>query len=125
MSRERSAQRTVVGEVVSDKMAKTLAVKVLRKIRHPKYGKYVGRTTVYKAHDERGEAKLGDLVEISEARPISKTKHWRLVKVVGAARLVAVRGEEEIASLTPPAAPEGAAKKAPAGTAPDGEEASS
>ena len=103
MSRERSAQRTVVGEVVSDKMAKTLAVKVLRKIRHPKYGKYVGRTTVYKAHDEREQAKLGDLVEIAEGRPISKTKRWRLVRVVGAARVVAVRGEEEIASLAPPA----------------------
>jgi small subunit ribosomal protein S17 len=100
-------------------MAKTVAVKVVRRIRHPKYGKYVARTTVYKAHDERGTAKLGDLVEIAEARRISKTKHWRLVRVVGAARVVAVRGEEEIASLAPPATDEAAAP-APAAGRPEG-----
>jgi small subunit ribosomal protein S17 len=95
-------------------MAKTVAVKVVRRVRHPKYGKYVARTTVYKAHDEREVAKQGDVVEIAEGRPISKTKHWRLVRVVGAARVVAVRGEEEIASLAPPAGtPEAGASASP------------
>jgi small subunit ribosomal protein S17 len=98
----------VVGEVVSDKMAKTVAVKVVRRVRHRKYGKYVARTTVYKAHDERETAKQGDIVEIAEGRPISRTKHWRLVRVVGSARVVAVRGEEEIASLAPPEPARGA-----------------
>ena len=86
-----------------------------RKVKHPTYGKYVTRYISYKAHDEKRVAKEGDHVEISFARRLSKTKAWTLVRIVSAARVVAVRGEEEIASLpvkqTPPPA-----KTAPAAT---------
>lgn len=101
----RAARRTVVGTVVSDKMAKTISVRVTRKVRHPKYGKYVTRLETFKAHDEHGKAKLGDVVEIAFARRLSKTKFWRLVRIVSAARVVAVRGEEELASLPGKTAP--------------------
>ena len=104
----RSPRRTVTGTVVSDKMDKTITVRVSRKVKEPAYGKYVTRHVTYKAHDEREEAGAGDKVEISFARRLSKSKHWRLVRIVSAARVVAVRGEEEIASLpvkqAPPAA---------------------
>jgi len=76
----------VVGEVVSDKMDKTIAVLVYRLIRHAKYGKYQKRTSVFKAHDETGKAKIGDIVRIKETRPLSKTKRFALVEVVEAAR---------------------------------------
>ncbi len=95
----RSPRRTMIGIVISDKMTKTIAVQVTDKVRHPKYGKFTTRIEVYKAHDETRKAKTGDTVEIAFARRLSKTKHWRLVRVVSAARVVAVRGEEEIASL--------------------------
>ena len=124
----RSPRRTAVGVVTSDKMAKTIAVLVHRKTKHPKYGKYVVRSSVYKAHDEKALAKLGDKVEIAFARRLSKTKHWTLVRIVEAARVVAVRGEEEVAAaIAPPAAPPPAptppkAKAPPAATAPSPEE---
>jgi small subunit ribosomal protein S17 len=107
-TRARAPRRTTVGTVVSAKMHKTISVRVSRKVKHAKYGKYVTRHEVFKAHDEDGKAKEGDLVEIAFARRLSKTKFWRLVRVVDAARVVAVRGEEELASLpgvTKPAAP--------------------
>lgn len=107
----RNPRRTVTGTVISDKMAKTVSVQVSKRYRHPKYGKILTRHEVYKAHDEHGTAKAGDTVEIAFARRLSKTKHWRLVRVVSAARVVAVRGEEEIASLPGKQAP---AKPAPA-----------
>src|SRR5262245_12078226 len=119
-SRARSPRRTLVGVVTSAKMAKTIAVEVHRKPNHPKYGKYVVRSSVHKAHDETGKAKLGDKVEIAFARRLSKTKHWTLVRVVEAARVVAVRGEEEVAAaIAPPAAPAPAPapKKAPKASA--------
>lgn len=105
----RTPRRTVTGIVISDKMTKTISVQVTDKVRHPKYGKITTRIEVYKAHDEHGKAKAGDTVEISFARRLSKTKHWRLVRVVSAARVVAVRGEEEIASLPGKQAPKPAA----------------
>lgn len=103
---QRSARRLVVGIVTSDKMVKTITVQISRKVKHPTYGKYVTRYETFKAHDEKRVAKIGDHVEIAFARRLSKTKCWTLVRVVSAARVVAVRGEEEIASLpvkqTPP-----------------------
>jgi small subunit ribosomal protein S17 len=101
---KRSPRRTLTGVVVSDRMAKTVSVRVRNKTKHPKYGKYVVRTTVHKAHDERGTAKQGDTVEIAFARRLSKTKHWRLVRVVEKARVVAVTGAEEVAAAVAPAA---------------------
>jgi small subunit ribosomal protein S17 len=80
--------RTLVGKVVSDKRAKTVTVLVERRVTHELYGKIVARSSKYHAHDEKGEFKLGDVVEIAESRPISKTKSWvvtRLVKKAGLA----------------------------------------
>ena len=71
-----------MGVVVGDSADKTIRVDVKRLVKHPKYGKYVYRTTRCYAHDERNEAHLGDHVEITEARPLSKTKRWRLVSVL-------------------------------------------
>lgn len=72
----------VVGEVVSTKMAKTISVLVFRMVRHKKYGKFLKKTSVFKAHDEKGLAKLGDKVKIHETRPMSKTKRWALSEVL-------------------------------------------
>ncbi len=76
----------VVGEVVSNKMDKTISVLIYRMVRHAKYGKYMKRSSVFKAHDEKNEAKPGDKVRIRETRPLSKTKRWKLVEVVEAAK---------------------------------------
>jgi small subunit ribosomal protein S17 len=76
----------VVGEVVSTKMAKTISVLVFRMVRHKKYGKFLKKTSVFKAHDEKGVAKLGDVVRIHETRPLSKTKRWALSEVVEASK---------------------------------------
>ena len=80
--------RTLIGQVVSDKRAKTITVLVERRVKHELYGKIVARSSKYHAHDEKGEYKMGDTVEIAESRPISKTKSWvvtRLVKKAGLA----------------------------------------
>jgi small subunit ribosomal protein S17 len=74
--------RRVVGRVVSDKMDKSVTVVVERKVKHPVYGKYIRRTTKIMAHDEDNRCKQGDVVAISECRPISKNKSWRVVDVV-------------------------------------------
>lgn len=74
--------RTLVGRVVSNKMDKTVTVRVERRVKHPVYGKYVVRTTKYHAHDETNRVNEGDLVEIAETRPISKTKTWTVRRVV-------------------------------------------
>jgi small subunit ribosomal protein S17 len=76
------AQRTLTGRVVSSKMQKTITVAVERLVKHPKYGKYVRRTTKLLAHDENGEGREGDLVDIAECRRLSARKAWRLVRVV-------------------------------------------
>jgi small subunit ribosomal protein S17 len=76
------AQRRTIGRVISDKMDKSVTVSVERKIKHPVYGKYIRRTTKIMAHDEANQCKVGDLVAISECRPISKNKAWRVVEVV-------------------------------------------
>lgn len=80
--------RTVVGRVVSDKRAKTVTVLVERRTAHELYGKIVARSRKYHAHDERGDYKMGDLVEISEGRPISKTKSWVVTRLIEKAKLV-------------------------------------
>ena len=79
--------RTLVGRVVSDKRSKTITVLVERRVIHELYGKIVGRSRKYHAHDEKGEYKMGDLVEIAETRPISKTKNWIVTKLLEKARL--------------------------------------
>lgn len=85
---KRSLKRTLVGRVVSNKMDKTVTVLVERKVKHPVYGKYVVRSTKFHAHDESDRINEGDLVEIAETRPISKTKAWTVTRVVEAARTV-------------------------------------
>jgi len=75
-------KRVEVGRVVSDKMTNTVTVLVERRVKHPLYGKVITRTAKYHAHVEGGIAKQGDLVEIEESRPISKTKTWRVTKVL-------------------------------------------
>lgn len=82
-NKTRSNSRKVrVGTVVSDKMQKSIVVKIERKVVHPTYKKYVKRTAKLMAHDEKEEAGIGDLVKIMETRPLSKSKRWRLVEVV-------------------------------------------
>ena len=81
-------QRTLQGTVVSAKTAKTIAVEIERVLKHPRYGKYIRRTTRLLAHDEAGEAREGDTVTISQCRPVSRRKAWRLVSVVGRASAV-------------------------------------
>ena len=80
----RSQRKTVVGVVRTAKMDKTRRVEVPRLQKHPKYGKYVKRKTVCYVHDETNQSRVGDTVEIMETRPMSKTKRWRLVRVVAA-----------------------------------------
>ncbi|MBI4513233.1 MAG: 30S ribosomal protein S17 [Gemmatimonadetes bacterium] len=95
MARERAGERgrrkRRVGVVVSDRMAKTVVVKVERRSLHPLYGKPIMRATKYYAHDEARDAHLGDTVEIVETRPLSKLKRWRVVRIVERAR-----GEEPL-----------------------------
>ena len=81
-TRSRKKQRTLTGRVVSTKMQKTIAVEIERLIRHARYGKYIRRTTKLLAHDEKGEAREGDAVEIGPCRPLSRHKSWRLVKIL-------------------------------------------
>ncbi|GAA6154101.1 30S ribosomal protein S17 [Pseudoteredinibacter isoporae] len=73
--------RTLTGKVVSNKMDKTIVVLIERRVKHPIYGKYVSKSSKLKAHDEQNECKMGDVVTISESRPLSKTKSWALVKI--------------------------------------------
>jgi small subunit ribosomal protein S17 len=80
--------RTFVGKVVSDKRAKTITVLVERRVKHELYGKIIGRSSKYHAHDEQGEYKMGDVVEITESRPISKTKSWVVTRLVEKAKAV-------------------------------------
>lgn len=82
MSETTKLARALVGTVVSNKMSKTIVVKVERKVKHPVYGKYVKKTNKYHAHDEDNTCLIGDLVQITECRPLSKTKSWKLEKVL-------------------------------------------
>jgi small subunit ribosomal protein S17 len=83
---ERNERKERIGKVVSNKMQKTITVAVDRKVKHPIYGKFVNRTTKFKAHDEQNTAGIGDTVRIAETRPLSKEKRWRLVEIVEKAK---------------------------------------
>jgi small subunit ribosomal protein S17 len=97
--------RRVQGVVASDKGDKTIKVVVNYQMKHPKYGKYLKRRTVLHAHDEKNEAKEGDTVEIAECRPLSKTKHHRLLRIVERApeRAVQLSAEEVMTGKAPEA----------------------
>lgn len=83
---ERGRRKTRIGTVVSDKMEKTVVVKVERRYAHPLYGKQVTRTKKYHAHDENNEYHIGDVVRITETRPLSKLKRWRVSELIERAR---------------------------------------
>jgi small subunit ribosomal protein S17 len=83
---DRGIRKSRTGIVVSDKMQKTIVVEIVRRAKHPLYGKTVKLTKRYKVHDEENKAKVGDKVLISETRPLSRGKRWRLVEVVEAAK---------------------------------------
>ena len=82
MSQERATRRTLQGVVVSDKMDKTVVIKIERLTRHPLYAKVMKRAATFKAHDEKNECRVGDVVTISECRPLSKDKSWRVVEIL-------------------------------------------
>ena len=83
---ERNLRKERIGVVVSDKMQKTITVLVERKMKHPIYGKFVKKSTKFKAHDEKNECHTGDTVRIMETRPLSKEKRWRLVELIERAK---------------------------------------
>jgi small subunit ribosomal protein S17 len=93
----RGKRRVETGVVTSDKMNKTRRVEIPRLVKHKRYGKYIRRRTICHVHDENNESHVGDRVEIMESRPISKMKHWRLVRVVGKEDAVAPPAETQAA----------------------------
>jgi small subunit ribosomal protein S17 len=82
----RNLRKEKTGKVVSDKMNKSITVAVSRKVKHPIYGKFIGKTTKFLAHDENDECGIGDTVRIAETRPLSKRKRWRLVEIIERAK---------------------------------------
>ncbi|MBI3188326.1 MAG: 30S ribosomal protein S17 [Gammaproteobacteria bacterium] len=82
MSTAEKLQRTLTGTVTSDKMHKSITVLIERRVKHPKYGKFINRSTKLHVHDENNECGMGDVVIVEQCRPISKTKAWRLVKII-------------------------------------------
>jgi len=98
---ERGQRRTAVGVVTSDKMNKTRRVEIARLVKHERYGKYIKRRTICYVHDEKNESHKGDMVEIVESRPLSKTKAWRLLRVVTKAPTGAVVVEETTVAEAP------------------------
>ncbi|MGB7480466.1 MAG: 30S ribosomal protein S17 [Burkholderiaceae bacterium] len=85
---KQASKRTLTGKVVSDKMDKTVTVLIERRVKHPLYGKIIMRSNKYHAHDESNQAKAGDIVEIQEGRPISRTKAWTVTRVVQVAQII-------------------------------------
>ncbi|MCU0352142.1 MAG: 30S ribosomal protein S17 [Cytophagales bacterium] len=83
---ERNARKERIGRVVSDKMDKSITVAIERKVKHPKYGKFMKKTTKLMAHDEKNECGIGDTVKIMETRPLSKNKRWRLIEIIEKAK---------------------------------------
>ncbi len=83
---ERALRKTRVGKVISDKMDKTITIAIADHVKHPKYGKIIKRTKKIHAHDENNECGIGDTVEVMETRPLSKTKNWRLVRIIEKAK---------------------------------------
>ncbi len=88
-----SKRKTVVGEVTSTRMQKTIVVEVLRRKSHPFYGRVISRNRKFYAHDEKNTARVGDVVRIEETRPLSKLKRWRLLDVIRRAALVGPEAE--------------------------------
>jgi len=86
MTEQTMTQRTLTGEVISNKMDKSITVLIERRVQHPMYGKFIRRSTKLHAHDEGNVCKEGDIVTIAECRPMSKTKNWILVQVVESAQ---------------------------------------
>lgn len=85
-SLDRNLRKERIGLVKSNKMDKTIVVSVERKVKHPKYGKFVNKTTHFFAHDDKNECGVGDTVRISETRPLSKNKRWRMVEIIEKAK---------------------------------------
>ena len=83
---ERGRRKEIIGKVLKNKMDKSIVIGVERKVKHPKYGKFVKKTSTFMAHDEKNEANLGDIVQVMETRPMSKNKRWRLVQIVERAK---------------------------------------
>jgi small subunit ribosomal protein S17 len=83
---KRNLRKERIGVVTSDKMQKSIVVSVERKVKHPKYGKFVKKTTKFVAHDENDDCNEGDIVKIMETRPLSKSKNWRLVEIIERAK---------------------------------------
>lgn len=83
---KRNLRKERIGVVVSDKMEKSIVIVVNRKVKHPKYGKFVKKTSKFMAHDEENTCKIGDTVKIMETRPMSKDKNWRLVEIIERAK---------------------------------------
>ena len=88
MSAEKKRTRTLTGKVVSNKMDKSITVLVERRVKHPVYGKYMTKSSKVHAHDEKNECNVGDVVSLSESKPISKTKAWQLVSILENALVV-------------------------------------
>jgi small subunit ribosomal protein S17 len=86
LTADRKLRKTRTGVVTSNKMEKTITVAVVRKLKHPKYGKFLKKTKKFHAHDEKNECNIGDTVKIMETRPLSATKRWRLVEIVEKAK---------------------------------------
>ena len=86
MEIERNLRKTKTGKVVSDKMDKTIVVEIIDSVQHPLYKKFIKSTTRFKAHDENNECKIGDTVEITETRPLSKDKRWRVSEIIERAK---------------------------------------
>lgn len=83
---ERNLRKERIGQVVSNKMQKTITIAVNRKVKHPMYGKFIRKTTKFTAHDEANDCNIGDTVRIMETRPLSKNKRWRLVEIIERAK---------------------------------------
>jgi len=82
----RTQRKERVGVVTSNKMEKSIVIKVMRRVKHPKYGKFVKKSSKFMAHDEKNECNIGDMVRIMETRPLSKNKCWRLVEIIERAK---------------------------------------
>jgi small subunit ribosomal protein S17 len=98
---QRGKRLVKIGIVTSDKMQKTRRVEIPRLVKHERYGKYIRRRTICHVHDEQNESHKGDTVEIMETRPLSKLKHWRLIRVVTRAPQHAIAGEAGEAPAEP------------------------
>jgi small subunit ribosomal protein S17 len=101
---DRGKRRVEVGVVTSDKMNKTRRVEIPRLVKHPRYGKYIRRRTICHVHDEQNQSREGDTVEIMETRPLSKTKHWRLLRVVAKGQAGIPRPDQLAPEVTAPLA---------------------